>query len=148
MRQLLAVTVSLLTGCFLSTPDTGPPVTGQCDPQDTNPDVDVSFSIDILTIFTSELDPGCSCHQPTSSRQPGLEITGLSLASYDSLLQGGVNSGGQIVIPGDPCSSIVFQKVGDAPPFGSRMPINGPPYLSDAQLDLLHDWIAEGALDN
>jgi hypothetical protein len=59
-----------------------------------------------------------------------------------------MNSGTRIVIPGKPCDSIIVQKLGLAPPFGARMPYNGPPYLSAAELQLIRDWIAEGALDN
>jgi len=35
-----------------------------------------------------------------------------------------------------------------APPFGSRMPSNGPPYFSPGERALIADWIAEGANDN
>jgi hypothetical protein len=61
---------------------------------------------------------------------------------------GGFHSGAQIVVAGDPCASIMYQKLSDAPPFGSRMPLNGPPFWTDDELQLLHDWIAEGASDN
>jgi hypothetical protein len=40
------------------------------------------------------------------------------------------------------------QKLESTPPFGSRMPLDGPPYLEDAEVLLIRDWIAEGALDN
>jgi hypothetical protein len=38
--------------------------------------------------------------------------------------------------------------VGEAPPFGARMPLNGPPFLDERDRQLLADWIAEGADDN
>ena len=35
-----------------------------------------------------------------------------------------------------------------APPFGARMPRNGPPYLPASDVALITDWIIEGAHDN
>ena len=32
--------------------------------------------------------------------------------------------------------------------FGARMPLDGPPYLSLTDLQLISDWIVEGAHDN
>jgi hypothetical protein len=43
---------------------------------------------------------------------------------------------------------MLIQKLGAGPPFGSRMPLNGPPFWNSDELKLLHDWIAEGASDN
>jgi hypothetical protein len=34
------------------------------------------------------------------------------------------------------------------PPFGSRMPYNGPPFYSPEDRAVLRDWIAEGARNN
>lgn len=140
--------VTLASGCLLETPDVGPPIAGRCGPGDSDAAADVSFALQILPMFTRATSPGCSCHQPSSPQRPGLEIGGLNLSSYAGLVAGGVNSGGQIVVAGSPCDSILVQKLSNAPPFGSRMPLNGPPYLSDAEQQLIADWIAEGARDN
>jgi hypothetical protein len=37
------------------------------------------------------------------------------------------------------------QKISAAPPFGARMPLDGPPFLSASQIQVISDWIAEGA---
>jgi hypothetical protein len=79
---------------------------------------------------------------------PATVITGLDLSSLSSLRAGGRNSGPRIVVDLAPCESILFQKVDVAPPFGSRMPLGGPPFLSEDEIRLLHDWIAEGGNDN
>ena len=57
-------------------------------------------------------------------------------------------TGRKIVVPGDPCRSIILHKLSATPPFGARMPLDGPAYLSTEELLLVHDWIAEGAEDN
>jgi len=135
----------LLVGCLGAVePDVGPVIAGQCSSDDSDPDVDVFFSSDVHPI----LQRGCSCHDPGDMNAVGFELAGLSFASYRSLLEGGAVSGSDIVRPGAPCDSIIVQKVGDAPPYGSRMPLNGPPFLSDQEIQQLHDWIAEGAHDN
>jgi hypothetical protein len=78
----------------------------------------------------------------------GRVTSGLDLSTYDSMRAGGTNSGTNIIIPMKPCESILPQKLSPTPPFGSRMPFNGPPYFSASQLQVVRDWIAEGALDN
>ncbi|MFQ5640653.1 MAG: hypothetical protein ACE5IR_21955 [bacterium] len=50
------------------------------------------------------------------------------------------------VAPGDPDGSYIIQKISsDSPKFGRRMPLDGPPYLSQADIQLIRDWITEGA---
>lgn len=121
-------------------PDGMPPfVPGLCT--DSDPTVAVSFSAQIRPL-TSKSPGGClGCHGSSST-------SGFSLGSYDALRRGGANSGTRIIVPGKPCESVIVQKLGLAPPFGSRMPYNGPPYFTAAELTLVRDWIAEGALNN
>ena len=53
-----------------------------------------------------------------------------------------------LVVPGDSASSLLFQKVStDNPPVGLRMPRFAPP-LSESEIDLIREWIDQGALDN
>lgn len=66
---------------------------------------------------------------------------GLSLDSVDGLLAG--SERGPVVVPGDPeASELVRRLRGTSQP---RMPLTGPPYLSDAEIDLFVGWIAAGA---
>jgi hypothetical protein len=130
-------------------PDVGPQRAGLCKPEDTNPDHDVSFRDDIMLLMKRPAGmAGCSCHLPGSSRTSGLMLTGLDLSSYQTLRRGGNQSGSSVVIPRDPCNSLIVQKISSAPPFGARMPSDGPPYLTPAERNLLSDWIIEGARDN
>ena len=144
----LGLALVAVTACAAIEPDVGPLLAGVCDNTDTNPAIDVSFSTQIRPVLSRPM-AGCSCHMPSASG-PGSAtvITGLDLSSLSSLRAGGRSSGAMIVISREPCSSILYQKIDEAPPFGSRMPLGGPPFLSDDEIRLLHDWIAEGAADN
>jgi hypothetical protein len=136
-------------GCGGLEPATGPLVNTVCENGDSDLGVSVSFQRDIRPIFQGETsNPGCACHLPEEPDPIGLEISSLSLGSYSELLAGGANSRDDIVIPGQPCDSVLWQKVSPGPPFGGRMPFDAPPFLSERARTLLADWIAEGALDN
>jgi hypothetical protein len=130
-------------------PEVGELRTGVCEPEDTDPGHDVSFMNDVLPLLDRPgSEGGCSCHMPTSMRPFAIELTGLDLGSPQTIRRGGKTSGSENVVPGDPCASILLQKVGPAPPFGARMPQGGPPYLTPGERDLIADWVAEGARDN
>jgi hypothetical protein len=147
MRRAWLVVVALpLAACGL-VPDVGPPLGGVCNDTDTNPSVDVLFSRDIRPLINRAMG-GCSCHLPTVAG-PGIGTTssGLDLGTMESLRVGGGISQERIVVPTEPCESVLFQKVSGAPPFGARMPYGGP-YLNDDDIEKVHDWIAEGAEDN
>lgn len=50
--------------------------------------------------------------------------------------------------PGDPEGSYLFRKIrGDANIAGARMPLGRSP-LTDEQIELIENWILDGALDN
>ena len=144
-----ALASSAIGACALE-PDVGPLLAGRCSDADTNPQVSVSFAAEVRPLINRGIGAGgCSCHlQFPSGPGPGIQLAGLDLSSMMALREGGVSSGPQIVVAGQPCASILFQKVSDAPPFGSRMPLDGPPFLTPAEVALIHDWIAEGAANN
>jgi len=148
-RWEVAVAALVAAGaCARLEHDVGPLLAGMCDNADGDPGAKLSFAGQIRPLLDRDT-AGCSCHMPLSGG-PGMatQLSGLDLSSWASLRSGGFNSGAQIVVGGQPCDSILYQKISDAPPFGSRMPLTGPPYLSAAELQLVHDWIAEGAEDN
>lgn len=155
MRRAVAAralgALTSLAGCVMDDyiPDVGPELTGTCDGADSDPRTDVSFARDLRPLFDRPRTMGgCSCHTPTNGAPSGIELGGLDLGSVASLREGGFRSGAQIIVPGDPCRSLLLQKLGTTPPFGARMPLDGPAYLSDDELALVHDWIAEGAEDD
>jgi len=71
----------------------------------------------------------------------GAASAGLRLDGVDALLAGGAR--GPVVVPGDPeASELVRRLRGTSLP---RMPLTGPPYLSDEEVDLFVRWVAAGA---
>ena len=139
-----------LAGCLDAiAPDVGPPAREVCVDEDADPSTAVHYQADIVDGVFRRDDVHCDkCHTATGDSPLGLLVGGLDLGSYAGLRQGGNQSGANVVIPGRPCRSILYQKVNAGPPFGGRMPLDGPPYLSDADLQRIADWIAEGARDN
>ena len=130
-------------------PKVGVPLAPRCANEDSDPDNDISFARDLQPLFRGQdVVVGCSCHNPESDNPVGVQESGLDLTTYTRVRSGGVNSLGAIIIPGAPCDSILWQKVSPGPPFGSRMPFDGPPFLSDETRQMISDWIAEGARDN
>lgn len=110
----------------------------------------VSFARDIRPLMDrSETDPrgpGCSeCHYTTRGRQLGILNGQLDMTTLGKLRRGGKTSSARIIVPGDPDASAIVQKLRGTYPIGSRMPWNGPPYWSDAEIQLVATWIAEGA---
>jgi mono/diheme cytochrome c family protein len=65
---------------------------------------------------------------------------GLRLDSLQALLEG--SAGGKVVIAGAPQDSELLRRIrGDSQP---RMPMTGPPFLSDAEIETIEQWIAGG----
>ncbi len=110
----------------------------------------VSFRRDIRPLMNRAAnDPtgkGCkNCHYSTEANHQGLDLGGVDLATLGALRQGGGSTGKRIIVPGKPDESGLVQKLRGIYPYGTRMPKNGPPYWSDAEVKLVSDWIAEGA---
>jgi hypothetical protein len=146
-RVAASAAIAIAASCAV--PEVGPPLRERCFDVDSDPEVDVSYSIDIVAGIFNSLAIDCvKCHTASGASPIGLEVGGLDLSSYAGLRAGGANGGERIVVPGSPCSSVLVQKVSAGPPFGSRMPLSGPPFLGERELQLLGDWIAEGADDN
>ena len=77
-----------------------------------------------------------------------------SATTYDVLLNGSVSEdtvGGytKYIVPGDPASSSLFDKIANDPPSsgGDVMPGSGM-MLSDSDIEMVETWIAGGALNN
>jgi hypothetical protein len=142
--------IAAASGCIADVePDVGPVRAGVCKSEDSDPEHSVSYRNDLLPLFMRPFGAaGCGCHLPSSRRSSGIDATGFDVSSYTSFVRGGNSSRDTAIVPGDPCGSLVVQKVSSAPPAGARMPSDGPPYLTPKEIALLSDWIAEGAIDN
>ncbi len=144
-RLALLMLVALLAACgeFL-------PETGELQSEYETDAGKVSFARDIRPIMNRLKDdpsgPGCaSCHYTTSGDHQGIDLGGLDMTSLGSLRKGGITSAGTIAIPGNPDGSAIVQKLRGTYKLGARMPRSGPPYLTDAEIQLFVDWIAAGA---
>jgi uncharacterized membrane protein len=66
---------------------------------------------------------------------------GLRLNSYDNIRAGSQN--GPVIVPGNPGSSELVRRIlGKSQP---RMPLTGPPWLSESEMNVIERWIAAGA---
>ncbi len=150
-RWALATVLALGAGGCIDAlePGVGPPLRAACEDVDSDPATTVSYQRDIVAGIFARDDLDCiRCHTAGGESPIGLLVGGLDLGSYDGLRRGGAQSGADVVIPGAPCDSALYRKVVPGPPFGARMPLNGPLYLSPADVQIIVDWIAEGAHDD
>lgn len=87
---------------------------------------------DLAPIFNTR----CTlCHAGTSAP------LGLALDSYASVIKGSTN--GPVVRQGDPAGSELIRRLkGTSLP---RMPMTGPPFLSDAEIAKFEAWVQAGA---
>ena len=108
----------------------------------------ISFSVQIQPILTTNC---AGCHSPGGAADlEGIVLQLTADVSYDLLVGRPSVQRPDLthVIPGDSSSSLLFLKVStDSPPVGLRMPRFAPP-LSQSEMDLIRDWIDEGALNN
>ena len=101
----------------------------------------VSFQQDIVPILESRC---AKCHTPPDGA--GFRATGLSMVSYDALMQG--TAYGPVIYAGDSRRSILNMLVEGRAGQAQRMPHNEEEALSDAQIETLKNWVNQGALDN
>ncbi|KAB2880277.1 hypothetical protein F9K33_05575 [bacterium] len=99
----------------------------------------------VQNIFTNECATS-GCHAG-SSPEAGMNLSQFS--AYDDIVS--VNSEEQPslkrVLPFAPDNSYLVKKIEGAPGIdGDRMPGDGPPFLTTAQIDTIRLWISNGAL--
>jgi mono/diheme cytochrome c family protein len=91
----------------------------------------VSFAADILPIFESRC---IGCHGGERTQE------GLDLKTHASLITGSNN--GPVVAPGDATNSLLVELV-----TAQKMPKRGPK-LTPPQVQIITDWVNQGALNN
>jgi hypothetical protein len=139
----------VLVGCSFLEPEQGT-LRPACVDADSNPDASVDFGRDIRPLMnrsaTDATGHGCiACHYSTESHHTCLDITGLDMATLGAIRRGGHTTGASIIVPGKPCESALVRKLQGDYPVGVQMPKDGPAYWSHSQIQLVADWIAEGA---
>jgi hypothetical protein len=106
-----------------------------------------SIQNDIFNNADSTGRAACTqCHNTIGGRFNGLDLS--PAVAYNNLV--GVASRGRVgavrVIPGDPENSYLVHKLEGRPGIvGVRMPLSGPPYLTDGQVQVIKRWIELGA---
>lgn len=116
------------------------------------PDLQPTMSSLAAQIFTSSDSSGrraCSACHTDVGRTPaaGLNLKDAATA-YASLVgrPSARKAGATFVIPGDPDNSYLVHKLeGRSDVVGVRMPLGGPPYLTDGQMLVVRRWIQSGA---
>lgn len=104
----------------------------------------ISFSADVQPIFTRSCAKS-GCHIPATAPfgfvleegQAYANLVGVTSVEDPTLVR---------VEPGRSDLSYIIRKL-EGTGLGERMPLGGP-YLPDAEIQLIKDWIDEGALDN
>lgn len=146
MRQALRlqmIAFVLILVMNLSCKDAGTEPTGTNGP----PPAEISFSQQIQPIFNSN---GCvSCHGGSG----GLFLT--AGQSYNNLVNVNAQAGcttKKRVLPGNPNESVLYIRISANTPDtecgpNSRMP-QGSPRLPQSTIDLVREWIAQGAKNN
>lgn len=122
--------------------------TPQCVDADSDPTKSVNFKDELRPLMNGDIagTKGCaSCHYQSRGTRQGLEQTGLNLETLGTMRKGGVNTGANVIVPGSPCKSFVVQKLQGTAPMGAQMPKDGP-YWGPREVQLMSDWIAEGAV--
>ena len=118
------------------------------------PDLEPTFSSIQKNIFETTDSAGRNACVNCHTNVGRVPLGGLNLThdvAYDQLVN---ISAIQIpslkrVNPGDPEGSYMIHKMeGRAGILGRRMPFNGPPYLTDGQIQIVKRWIELGALRN
>jgi mono/diheme cytochrome c family protein len=136
LKGILTVAALVMAGCA----GNGEGLDANGEPIASGPPVNSDFQQIQATIFT----PICTaCHTGANAPQ-GLRLdaansyallVNVASAEVPSLLR---------VNPGNPDSSYLVQKIQGTAAVGGRMPLGGPA-LSQAQIDLVRQWISSGA---
>ena len=114
--------------------DTAIPPTETAVPTDTPAAVssEVSFENDILPIIQSRCN---ACHGGDKGTEEGLDMN-----SYTNIMAGSDN--GTVIIAGDADNSLLVEML-----VQNKMPKRGPK-LTPPQVQLIIDWVNQGALNN
>lgn len=146
---LLGCTLMLLGACAGSgegLDDQGNPVDGDTP----GPGDDLPFAPTFSSIQANILVPSCPCHQGAAAPQ-GLVLN--TAATLDMLVNTLSNEMPELfrIEPGNPDDSYLIRKLEGGPNIvGFQMPPTelGEAHLSQAQIDVVRQWIVDGALDN
>lgn len=108
-----------------------------------------STTVTLGTVQSQIFSARCTTCHSGAGAAAGLDLSAGSAHAALVNVASTDKAGAVRVIPGDPDGSYLVQKLrGDAGIVGLRMPRNGPPFLSDDQINLVRQWIQQGAQNN
>jgi hypothetical protein len=137
LRKLLPFTLLFFIACGRLKEPTDPGA-GAGEPIDPT----ATFTRVQNEIFT----PNCAqlgCHDPLGKQESMILSPGRAYANTVGVVSVQMQ-GLKRVTPSDPANSYLYRKITGAGITGDRMPQGGP-YLNDAQIKLVRDWIRRGA---
>lgn len=139
------IVVAIAPACTVIEPEVGERLPA-CVNADSNPAATVSFAQQIRPIMMGAVPgpkPCANCHYHSTGSMDGITSTGFDLETLGALRKGGRGTADDIVVPGKPCDSAIVKKLRGTYE-GARMPKGGP-YWTPDQIQLMIDWIFEGA---
>jgi hypothetical protein len=94
-------------------------------------------------VYAKVLKPCTSCHAGFVGQFDGLDVSTQATAYKNLVRVSASRCSGTLVIPKSAASSVLYEKITN-PTCGSLMPQNAPA-LSQTEIDLVKNWIDEGA---
>ena len=146
VRCLLLLIVMGLAACGDDSP-TAPTPPGPTTPTTPTTPPTGTLAATLSSIQTELFNPSCVVHHGPSVAEAGLDISeGRSFENLVNVMSAQV--GLDLVEPGDAENSYLIHKLdGRAGIVGARMPPNGP-FITDEALDIIKQWINDGAPNN
>ena len=150
LRVAVALLVSAIgsTACDEGGSPAGPSPSPSPSP---SPTLEPTFSSIAAQIFSSGDANGRSactnCHTNAGQANAGGLNLVTSAAHAELVNVPSVTNPGRVrVVPGDPDNSLLIWKLEGRPgTLGARMPFDGPPFLTESQIQVIRQWIARGA---
>lgn len=133
VKRLYVLPILLIPAAFISAS-----VGFRQDTSASKPAKEISYSKEVAPI----LDKFCAtCHNEDEDHP-----SQLFMDSYESLMKGGKH--GLAVKAGNAKESLLLQKTDPEPPFGKRMPPSKKLIPTAEQIEVLRQWIDQGAKKN